>query len=464
MKEIKMNSQSLRKTVLTAILLISIFGLKAQNTVIIQESLIPAGEYEMGDHFGFVDPGHPSDETPVHLVKVDSFYMAKYETTNQQFLNFLDSSFSKGLVEVRNNIVYLIGDTNILCYTNQYANYYSIGFNGTSFSIADFRANHPMVGVRWFGTIAFCNWASQQNGLQSCYNLSTGDCDFSKNGYRLPTEAEWEWAARGGHTDPYYKYENGDSIYVNTVNLPSSGDPYEAPAFPNTTPVGFFDGTLKQKTDYNWPGAATSYQTGDGANGYGLYDMQGNAWELINDWYGQNYYSISPYDNPQGPATGFIMPDGKPYRGMRGGNWYNGLVTTGLNDGHSRVSNRNPSYYRGPQDPNHPWYHIGFRVTRKYSQGSGVGENTINPVEMNISYPNPFKSTITISFVLKGKQKVVLEIYNSLGQRIKVLNSSVIDSGPHSFEWNASLLTSGMYYYKIIAGENILTEKITLVK
>jgi formylglycine-generating enzyme required for sulfatase activity len=58
------------------------------------------------------------------------------------------------------------------------------------------------------------------------------------------------------------------------------------------------------------------------------------------------------------------MPDGKAYRGMRGGNWYNGYVTTGINDGHSRVSNRNPSYYRGPQDPNHPWYHVGFRVAR----------------------------------------------------------------------------------------------------
>ena len=49
---------------------------------------------------------------------------------------------------------------------------------------------------------------------------------------------------------------------------------------------------------------------------------------------------------------------------MRGGNWYNGYLTAGVNDGHSRVSNRNPSYYRGPQDPNHPWYHVGFRIAR----------------------------------------------------------------------------------------------------
>jgi formylglycine-generating enzyme required for sulfatase activity len=67
---------------------------------------------------------------------------------------------------------------------------------------------------------------------------------------------------------------------------------------------------------------------------------------------------------PPGPASGSLMPDGKPYRGMRGGNWYNGYSTTSVNDGHSRVSNRNPSYYRGPQDPNHPWYHVSFRVAR----------------------------------------------------------------------------------------------------
>jgi formylglycine-generating enzyme required for sulfatase activity len=92
--------------------------------------------------------------------------------------------------------------------------------------------------------------------------------------------------------------------------------------------------------------------------------MAGNVWEFVNDWYGQNYYSLGNYDNPKGPTSGFIMPDGKAYRGMRGGNWYNGYKTTSVNDGHSRVSNRNPSYYRGPQDPNHPYYHVGFRTAR----------------------------------------------------------------------------------------------------
>lgn len=459
-----MNLQILKRAVSAALITILFSVSQAQNAVNIQESLIPAGAFEMGDHFGFVDPGHPSDETPIHNVKVDSFYMAKYETTNQQFLNFLDSSFSKGQIEVRSNIVYLTGDTNIICYTNQYANYYSISFNGSVFSMADFRANHPMVGVRWFGTIAFCNWVSQQNGLQSCYNVTTGDCDFAKNGYRLPTEAEWEWAARGGHTSPYLRYANGDSIKVNTVNLPNSGDPYETAALPNTTPVGFYDGTLKQKTDYNWPSAATSYQTGNGANGFGLYDMQGNVWELINDWYGQDYYSLSPYLNPTGPTSGFIMPDGKPYRGMRGGNWYNGLVTDGINDGHSRVSNRNPSYYRGPLDPNHPWYHIGFRIVRKYTQGSGVEERTGSDNQLNQNRPNPFITSTTISFSLSESGTVSLQIYNSIGQLVVTLANEVLEQGEHSYTWNAEGFPSGIYTCKLQGEGSVKTKKMILIK
>jgi formylglycine-generating enzyme required for sulfatase activity len=329
------------------------------------EVKLPGGEFEMGDHFGFVDPTHPSDELPIHTVTVNSFYIATAETTNQQFLDYLNNALSKGMIEVRSNIVYAAGGTEAYYLTNQYSSFYSIGFAGNTFSIADFRANHPVVGVMWIGAVAYCNWLSLQQGLLECYNLKTMVCDFTKSGYRLPTEAEWEYAARGGRTNPYLNYPAGNTIDITSVNLPDSKDPYETGSFPNTTPVGFYDGKLKQKSEFNWPGSAASYQTANGANSFGLYDMQGNVWEFINDWYGQNYYSISPNDNPKGPESGFILPDGKPYRGMRGGNWYNGLVLGGVNDGHSRVSNRNPSYYRGPQDPDHPYYHLGFRIVRR---------------------------------------------------------------------------------------------------
>jgi formylglycine-generating enzyme required for sulfatase activity len=321
----------------------------------------------MGDHFGFVDPSHPSDEVPIHTVRVNSLYMATATTTNQEYLAFLTEALSNHQVEVRSGVVYAAGSNDVYAYTHEYAFYYSISYSGTAFAIADFRANHPVVGVMWLGAAAYCNWLSTQHGLQPCYDLRTGVCDFAKNGYRLPTEAEWEYGARGGQTNPYYNYPYGNALDVTKANLPDSRDPYEGTdpsTYPWTTPVRFYDGQLHLKSEYNWPAAAASYQTSDGTNGFGLYDMQGNVWQFVNDWYGQGYYSVSPYDNPKGPDSGFIMPDGKPYRGMRGGNWYNGLVVGGVNDGHSRVSNRNPSYYRGPQDPNHPWYHVGFRVVR----------------------------------------------------------------------------------------------------
>ncbi|MEI6435977.1 MAG: DUF1566 domain-containing protein [Bacteroidota bacterium] len=433
----------------------------------ISEAAIPGGEFQMGDHFGYIDPNHPSDELPVHLVKVDSFNMAKTETSNQQFLAFLNSYLLQGLIEVRSDIVYLTGGDDVLCYTNQFEAWYSIGYDGSAFYMTDFRANHPMTGVMWFGAVAWCNWLSQQNGLLECYNLTTWECDFTKNGYRLPTEAEWEYAGRGGHLDPYLNYENSNTVDTHEANLPNSGDPYETGVYPLSTPVGFYDGALKQKSDYNWPGSANTYQTSDGANGFGLYDMQGNVWELINDWYGQNYYSLSPYDNPKGPDEGFIMPDGKPYRGMRGGNWYNGYDTAGVNDGHSRVSNRNPSYYRGPQDPNHPWYHIGFRVVRKYSVILGMIDNESTKSEsykLLQNYPNPFSGSTTLKFYMPQASHVTVIISNTLGREVAQLVGKEEIAGWHTITWDAANLGGGIYFCTLSTGSYKSTKKIILIK
>jgi formylglycine-generating enzyme required for sulfatase activity len=339
----------------------------ASPDVHITEVLLPAGEFDMGDHYGFVDNSHPSDETPVHRVRINSFYMAATQTTNRQFLDFLNDSLSAGAIEVRGNMVYAVGGSDIYGYTIQYASCYSIGFNGAVFAITDFRAEHPVVGVMWCGAAAYCNWLSRQSGLPECYSPGSWACDFSRNGYRLPTEAEWEYAARGGQCNPYYNYPWGNDLDPAKANWPDSHDPYEgsnASTYPWTTPVKFYDGSLRLKSDYNWPGSATSYQTANGVNGFGLYDMAGNVWQFVHDWYATDYYSVSPSDNPKGPDTGSPMPDGLPYRGMRGGNWYNGLVTSGVNNGHSRVSNRDPSYYRGPLDAKLSWCMVGFRVAR----------------------------------------------------------------------------------------------------
>jgi formylglycine-generating enzyme required for sulfatase activity len=318
--------------------------------------LIPAGEFEMGDHQGFVDPQHPSDEVPIHTVHLDAFYMSATEATNQQYCDYLNAALAQGSIEVRNGIVYAKGGSEIFFTTRQADEYSRIGWDGKTFTVLDNRGNHPVTSVRWFGAAAYTNWLSVKNGLQGCYNLATGACDFTKKGFRLPTEAEWEYAARGGLKDPYAIFPWGDDADALKANWPDSGDPYETGPMPWTTPVGFYNGELHTKAEFNWPGSQATYQTHNGVNGYGLYDVAGNVWEYVNDWYGRDYYSVSPSSNPHGPDSGSPEPDGKAYRGMRGGNWYNG------ENGHSRVANRDPSYYRGPQDPSHPYYHVGFRV------------------------------------------------------------------------------------------------------
>lgn len=433
----------------------------------IDEASIAGGEYEMGDHIGFVDPNHPSDEIPVHLVKVDSFNMARTETTNQQFTQFLNDYLTRGLIEVRSNIVYIKGDTIKVCFTSQFEPWYGIGYDGSSFYVSDFRGNHPVVGVMWSGAALFCNWLSLSNGLQECYDPETWICDFTLNGFRLPTEAEWEYAARGGQLDPYLNYPMGNTVIANQANLPQSGDPYETGPYPQTTPVGFYDGSLRLKADFNWPGSESGYQTTNGANGFGLYDMQGNVWEFINDWYGQNYYSISPYDNPKGPETGFIMPDGKPYRGMRGGNWYNGYTISGVNDGHSRVSNRNPSYYRGPQDPNHPWYHIGFRVARKSGSplSSDDQSNEVQPSSPVLlqNAPNPCKSFTVLKYFVPGNEPVVIRLFNLFGGSIMTRDEGFREKGWHTCNLGLTGLENGIYLCRITAGSSAAIIRIVVM-
>ena len=160
-----------------------------------------------------------------------------------------------------------------------------------------------MAPVNWYGAVAYANWRSARNGRDPSYDLLTWECDFEANGYRLPTEAEWEYAARGGEHDPYYMYPWGDTIDGSNANYWDSGDPYETSAYSRTTLVGYYDG--------NQVPAGV-----DMANGYGLYDMAGNVWEWCNDWYDEDYYSTSPYDNPCGPATG-------THGVFRGGSWIN---------------------------------------------------------------------------------------------------------------------------------------------
>ena len=340
--------------------------------------LIPGGTFEMGDHHDLGGREHRNDEVPVHTVTLDPFYTGMYEVTNRQYCEYLNAALKQRLIEVRGGNVYAVGGREMYCETRASVAYSRIGWDGEAFTVLDSKDDHPMVGVRWEGAAAYCNWLSAQKEYQPCYDLSTWKCDFARNGYRLPTEAEWEYAGRGGNYQPYCIYPWADEADRSKANWPRSGDPYEAGPYPWTTPVGFYNGVLYRRADFGWPGPQQSYQTADGSNGYGLYDMAGNVWEWCNDWYTSDYYARSASVNPGGPDEGRRMPDGRPYRVLRSGNWYNGP------EGHSRVSNRNPAYYRGPDDPNHPWYHIGLRVVRN---AQGGDRRSGNPEEAPSGQP-----------------------------------------------------------------------------
>jgi len=335
---------------------------------------VPAGSFVMGDHSGLGggDTNHPSDEVPLHVVSLTAFAMETFHVTNARYARFLTAWLASGQVQLKGGIAVLTSTGDTLTETREAVAYSRISCSGTTCTVLDGREDHPVTNIRWKGAAAFCNWMSQDLGLTPCYDLSTWSCDFAKDGIRLPTEAEWEYAALGGRKDPYPIFPWGDdtSATGKLANWENSGDPWEVGDFPRTTPVGFFDGTTRLKASYGWPDSVTSFATRDATNGYGLQDMSGNAWQWVNDWYANPYYQVSPGQDPTGPTESEAspMPDGKKYKAMRGGNWYNGAQYYG----HGRISNRNPSYFRGPLDPVHPYYHIGFRVVTRASL-SGVG-------------------------------------------------------------------------------------------
>lgn len=272
---------------------------------------IDAGSFQMGDASG---DGWDA-ELPVHTVVVGAFCMDKTEVPWRLWQDVCNWGATQG---------YDLSD---------------VGRGKAE--------NHPVYSVNWYDSVKWCNARSQREGLTPCYRTrdgavyQTGEqtdilCEWMADGYRLPTEAEWEKAARGGRA--CQRFPGGDTIQHSQANYVSSPDvrydvsptrechPTYATDWPYTSPVGAFP-----------------------ANGYGLHDMSGNVWEWCWDRFGP--YASDRVTDPRG-ASAPTGPGG--YRVVRGGGWIHAAR-------YARVAGRNfdwPDVRNG---------NIGFRTVRRWA-------------------------------------------------------------------------------------------------
>ncbi len=229
---------------------------KQTKPIVPEVVLVEAGSFQMGSTDG------APNELPVHAVRITRpFYVARYEVTFEEYDRFC----------------------------NDTVGHKKPGDEGWG------RGQRPVIGVDWDDALAYCNWLSEKEGVTPCYSgkgLQTR-CDFSAGGYRLPTEAEWEYTARGGHTSRGYRFSGSD----NADEVAWYADNSKA----QTQPVG-------QKQP----------------NELGLYDMSGNSFEWCWDLYDKAYYADSPSDDPTGPLSppkGQVPDPRGANRVRRSGNW-----------------------------------------------------------------------------------------------------------------------------------------------
>jgi formylglycine-generating enzyme required for sulfatase activity len=268
--------------------------------------LIPAGSFEMGDTFG---DGYEW-ELPVHTVHVSAFYIQTTEVTNDEMLEVMRWAYSQGKISVTTRTVRnREGDPQELLDLD--SGDCRITWNGTQFGIKGAKgAGYPCVEVTWYGAVAFCNYRSEMEGRTPCYDLDDWTCDWNADGYRLPTEAEWEKAARGGPSGLRFPW--GASIDHDWANVLANGSayPYDVSPYTEDTHHPSYD----DGSDLHTSPVGSFAPTGHGRT---LYDMAGNVSEWCLDWFSTTYYERSAISDPRGP-------DSAVYRTKRGGSWADG--------------------------------------------------------------------------------------------------------------------------------------------
>lgn len=242
--------------------------------------LVEGGSFQMGDPF------NPTKNEPAHSVKLNSFYISKYEITHRQFLYFLTKTGY--ITDAQKNDGAFVAEGGKRKEVN-------FGYDAAGKVRNEETTNDPVLFVSWNDAQEFCKWLSKETNRT----------------FRLPTEAEWEYAARGG------KQSQG-------MTFAGLGKPEEVAWFAvNSGSETHQVGRLKP-------------------NELGLYDMSGNAWEWCEDWYGEKYYRESPEEDPKGPTTG-------KQKVIRGGCWRSDAKQI-------------RSVYRTSATPTEGFYSIGFRI------------------------------------------------------------------------------------------------------
>jgi formylglycine-generating enzyme required for sulfatase activity len=268
---------------------------EATNSIGMKLVLIPPGEFMMGSGEsaeataaffnktlggGNLTASLFKDEHPQHMVRITQpFYLGKYHVTRGQFRQFVADTGYKTDAE-KGRMKGSIGwnpDKKETGFNEKYS-WRNAGFEQTD--------NHPVVCVSWNDAVAFCNWLSRKEG----------------KAYRLPTEAEWEYACRAGTRTRYYSGDDPETL----AKVGNVADATFKAKFPDSRNF-----TIKASDGYVFTAPVGSFKP----NAFGLFDMHGNAWQWCSDWYGEDYYAKSSTDDPTGPGTGYL-------RVMRGGGWY----------------------------------------------------------------------------------------------------------------------------------------------